>query len=332
MASQTTLVDSLGRLVERVQHKARDYFPELQDVGDVYIKKTRHRAYSDMHFVVIHGVGVKSKELIVKVFPDAQLQFRAMTVVWPHFAGHPCWKIPKPLDYLADFNAFVMEAVDGVSVQARMPWIFYREQSLRMAEDDCYRAGRWLRFYHDLGRANDFAPLDIINKPDLEQTFDELSVERFDRNLSRQLASFLRTLAVRIADKPRPLSHVHGDFTADNVLVNQEHVTALDLWAQTRNTIDHDIASFLNSLLLLRLTRSVSQSAERRLRQAFLGGYFGQGHHDESPILFLQVMGLANVALEILKRRRSRLARVWVKHVVARSIGALAERLGECRS
>ena len=329
MESKTLPEASLVRLLDHVRRRAKEYFPDVKKIEDVRIRRTRRRAYSDIYLVSIRNGRTKSRELIIKVCADAALQFRAMMAVWAHFAEHPCWRIPQPLDYLEDDHALVMEAVGGIPLQARIPWTFWRGESMRSAEKDCNRAGQWLRFYHDLDRTNDFAPLDVINGRGLEETLEELLAAPFNRNLHHQVASFLQLLAARLTERSHPVSHVHGDFTVDNILVDEGHVTALDLWAVSRNIIDHDIASFLNSLLLMRLSSPAPRSVLNQLREAFLVGYFGQGPRDESAIVLLQVKGLADVALEIIARRRSVLARLWVEHVVAHAIGTLTQGFGE---
>jgi tRNA A-37 threonylcarbamoyl transferase component Bud32 len=235
------------------------------------------------------------------------------------------------LDYLEDDHALVMEAVSGITLRARMPWIFWEGESIRSVEKACNRAGQWLRFYHELDRTKDIASLDVIRGRGVEETLNELLATQFNRTLHQQMVSFVGTFAARVSQKPRPVSHVHGDFTADNVLVEREHVTALDLGALSRNTIDHDIASFLNSLLLVRLSSPAPWSVLSRLREAFLGGYFGESVRDESAIIFLQVTGLADVALEIVARRRSVFSRMWVERIVARAIGTLAQELEKAK-
>ena len=88
--------------------------------------------------------------------------------------------------------------------------------------------------------------------------------------------------------------------------------------------IEHDLASFLNSLLLVSLARPVPGPSLRRLRRAFLDGYGGADRYAESALTFLQAFGLPCVVLEILGRRRSRVARWWLERFLSRSLAALS--------
>jgi hypothetical protein len=102
----------------------------------------------------------------------------------------------------------------------------------------------------------------------------------------------------------------------------------LDLSAEFRNVIDLDVASFLNSILMLRLTRPVPSAALEGMREAFLSGYFGTDRFAPIVICFLQGIGLADIALGIAQRRQSPLVREWVERVVS---GGLEKVLVELR-
>ncbi len=321
MIPQIVPKTDIQRLISAVRQRAQDYFPEIQEATEIRITDTNHRPHSDIYNVTLAAERISPRQVIIKVFRGAEVQFHGMTAVWPHFAEHPTLKIPRPLDYLEAASALVMEAVPGASLQARLPRLAWGGRSLLAAEEDCRRAGTWLRYYHDLGRTDETAPLDVASKWDgLNETLAELVEAGLDRGLSRQIAEAVQPLVNRVARKPRPVSHVHGEFTADNLLLDAHRVTALDLWGEHRSAIDHDIASFLNSLFLLRLTRPSPWRALGRLRDAFLDGYFGGEPRDDAAITFLQGIGLCDTAVEILRRRPTALARWWVRHVL---IGAM---------
>jgi len=322
----------LGPLLERLRESIPDYFPEIRDVGEVRVTGMCHRAYSDICRIAIGDGRRPRREVVLKIFQGAEAQFRAMKAVWPYFASHPTWRIPRPLGWVEEGPALVMETASGTPLQDRLPRIAWGGPWLRAAEADCRRAGHWLRFYHDLGRTGQTAVLDVRRKwTDLEECLDQLADAGFKGRLRARLVDCLRPLAERLAHRRLPVSHVHGEFTLDNVLVDANTVTALDLGAETRNVVDHDIASFLNSLVFLRLTRPVPTAALRRLRQAFITGYFGDDQHDWIATAFLQGTGLADVALEIVRRRRSPVARAWLGYFLAGAIKLLEPSDGSCR-
>lgn len=321
-AVSETTGDELRR---RLSERGREYFPELGRAHIVRVTGKPRRAYSQVYRVTLANDSGLRRRLAVKICPNAETQFAAMDKLWPQFALHPTCKIPRPLDCFPDQQALVMELVEGAPLPSRLPWIAWSGAALSRAEADCRRVGQWLRFFHGLAAASDPAPVDLDAKwRGIEESLQELREAGVPPQLSRWLTDRLGVLAERVSRRPRVVSHLHGDFKADNVLVDRQTVTVLDLGPGiTRAAVDHDLASFLTSLFLLPLTRPLSWSALERLRRAFLDGYFGQPSRDESAIVFLHGVGLVDASLEILSRRRSVVARAWITRVLARTISAL---------
>ena len=125
----------------------------------------------------------------------------------------------------------------------------------------------------------------------------------------------------------RPISNIHGDFTADNVLMDSDSVVVLDICAEKRNAVDLDISSFLNSLVMLRLTHPVPWNAIDDMSEAFLHGYFDTDDFSPTTIRFLQCIGLADIALEIVKRRRSKIMHFWVERNVSAALKKIIAQL-----
>ncbi len=313
-----TQVPALGRLVEHVRQRSRDYFPAIGGVRTVRVTAVYCRPYSVICRIAVESDSAAVREVVIKSCPGAGVQFRGMLHVWPHFAAHPTWKIPRPLEVIDEGPALVMEAVSGTSLQARLPWLPWRRRSLAAAAADCRRAGQWLRFYHDLGRTGERKALDVAAKwEDAEESLAALVEAGLDRAHCARISDALQALAARVSGQPLAISHVHGEFTIDNLFLDGDRLTALDLWGEHRNAVHHDLASFLNSLHLLRLTRpAISRTAIARLGREFFHGYFGSEGYDPSAVLFVQAVGLADVGIEICRRRRSPVARAWIGHVL----------------
>jgi Ser/Thr protein kinase RdoA (MazF antagonist) len=197
---------------------------------------------------------------------------------------------------------------------------------VQAAAGQCVKAGRWLRFYHDVeGRAPD-RPLEPGRKwPLLLDAFSELARHGFDRGRLDHVTERLRAVAEDACAEARPVASLHGDFTVKNVLIEDDATIGIDLWGAHENVVDHDIASFLNSLTLLKLTRPAPTRALDRLRDAFLEGYHGARRSPGSATVLLQAIGLADGALEILKRRPTPAARVWVVRTVGAAIDGLVD-------
>jgi hypothetical protein len=313
------------QIVARVRERARRYFPDIGEVADVSVLAADRRAYSDIYRLAICDGHRQAYGVVVKVFPAAEVQFHAMAAVWPRFASHPTWRIPRPLDCLEEGPALVMETVSGAPLNRALPRLAWAGRRIPAAALACGRAGQWLRFYHDLGLVEEAKTMDLQAKCDsLGESLDGLVGAGFDRARAREIHRRLAAMAEGLDGRAVRVSHVHGDFTVDNVLVDGPRITVLDLWAVSRSAVDHDIASFLNSLLLLRLTRPTPGAALGRLRQAFLDDYFAGEPYDDGLIRFLQAVGIADVALEILGRRRSALLRRWVLRGIALALEEIA--------
>jgi hypothetical protein len=327
--TQTHRAELSDGVLQRVRERVQYYFPDVHSIREVRVINSVRRSYSNIHWVRVYADGEPCKKLIVKISETAALQFVAMKSLWPQFDTHATWKIPRPLDYLAQDSALIMEEFAGTPLLDRLPRIFWHHGACQMAESDCRRAGQWLRFYHDAGRATELAPLNAEGIwPGLDETLEELEKTGFKRSLQPLMDEWFVPLVKRVVTELRPISNVHGDFTADNVMMNHESVVVLDLTAEFRKPIDLDIASFLNSILMLRLTRPVPSAAINRMRQAFLTGYFGADESAPMVICFLQGIGLADIALEIVQRRPSNLVHKWVERAVG---SALEKVIGELR-
>ena len=328
MLFQNSKEDALDELLERVRGRVQSYFPEIQSIGHLQVTRSRRRAYSSIHWVAIYADGQPPKTLILKISETAAAQYLAMKAIWPQFEAHPRWKIPRPLDYIPQDSALVMEEISVPPLLERLPWIFWQGRARRTADLDCQRAGQWLRFYHDIGRTDQWVPLNEEGHwPGLDETLKELVTAGFEQSICPVMDHWFVPLVKRIVTEPRPVSNVHGDFKADNVMMNDECVVVLDLTAECRSAIDLDIAAFLNSLLMLRLTRPVPLMAMDRMRQSFLKGYFGTDECALMVICFLQGIGLADIALEIVQRRRSNLAHVWVERIVGTALEVIVNEL-----
>lgn len=312
-------------LVAAVHERAAAYFPGLDGPVEARLTRAIHRPYSDIYWIALRNGKGGGGEVVVKVAPEAATQFRAMQAVWPHFAAHRVWRIPEPLDLLPEGPALVMEAVPGQSLQARSPLVAWWGRGLARAERDCRRAGGWLRFYHDVGASPEGEPVDVgCQWRAIEESRGALGVTGVAAAFSPSLLARFRAVADGLEGQVRPVAHVHGDFSLDNVLVADDRVTALDVFGVHRRARDHDVASFLNSIELLRLTRPVPRRAIGRLRSAFVTAYFGEGERNDGAVVLRQMGGLLDAALEILGRRRSQVARRWIARVIRESLGALA--------
>lgn len=323
----TTAVPAAARvrpvLLEQVRERARDYFPDLGPVRRIRVVARQQRPYSDVLRIRVEDGDARARDVILKVAEAAERQFEAMRRAWSGFAADGALSMPRPLDYLPDGPAVVMESVPGTPLAARLrrtlPW----GASGGSAEARCAQAGRWLRRYHEATMDGGPRPLDAGTKWEfLRESLASLGRAGVNGALLARLEDRLRPVAADACRRSRPVARLHGDFTADNVLVDGARMIGIDVWGTFVNTVDHDMASFLNSLRLIRMTWPVPESTVGRLERAFLGGYCPGETGQSSATVILRAIGLADVGLEILTRRTGWAARAWVRRALTRSLSA----------
>jgi hypothetical protein len=324
----------LRDLVERVRARAPEYFPGLEGGVRVEVRARWQRAESDVYRLAIAADSGTPREVILKMFDAAEIQYhakaqyQAMVSVWPRFAQHETLRIPRPLDYFPEGPAIVMEVIAGESLQTRLARLRWWARSTNPAERECEYAGRWLNYYHGpspLGQGC----LDVDTKlQGFREAIGRLGAVGVGRRHGAKWVEDLQADGEELRSRRLAVSRVHGDFTIDNLLVDGTRVAGLDVWAVDTNAIYHDMATFLNSLVLLRLTRSLSWHVLSRLRLAFLRGYFASEPWDEAALTFLQRIGLVDVALAIRRRRPSLFARALLSHVMVPAMRRLAAGAG----
>jgi hypothetical protein len=305
--------------LKRIETCAATYWPGIQGPVTARISRASHHAYSHVYWIVVEGGGGGIRKVVAKVFPEAEVQFRGMRAVWPAFRDQTHWTIPEPFD-LGPGPAIVMEAVSGKTIQSRMPWVFWRAVAPAHVRQDSRRAGQWLRFYHDLGDGGERRSIDVATKlREARESLTGLAESAFPSASCRRIEAALDQLAERVEGRTWPVSHVHGEFTIDNVLIDDDRrVVVLDLWGKHRGIVHLDVSSFLNSLELIRLTRpTLRRSILRGIRREFLQGYFGGTVYDSSAVVFLQAAGLVDVAAEIGSRHAPALVRRWIARLVS---------------
>jgi tRNA A-37 threonylcarbamoyl transferase component Bud32 len=216
----------------------------------------------------------------------AELQYRALVSLWPQFGNAANFSLPQPLDYFSDLPALVMERVKGASLQQLFGKIVVMPSRRRSLVSTCERTGRWLSHLHV---ATSIVPGKLnVEEKLVHATANLAKLESmgFSSELCRQCADFLNRQADRVALAETKMALVHGDFTVDNVMVDGDRIVALDLTGRDHNAIEHDLATFLNSLRLLRMTMPTPRALLDRCGDAFSGRIFWRWRRAFAGIAF----------------------------------------------
>ena len=178
--------------------------------------------------------------------------------------------VPQPLLLLPAAGAYVMSRVEGEPLTA----CFYRRWDLAALVDVCERAGQWLARFHAAGPLRtDVA--DFASKLILIDEMKQLPVRHpvFEEAL-RDLAS-----STNIASLKLSISWLHGDFKSDNLLIGNERVVGIDIDLRYENSIEHDLAQFMNhlDLILMRYRLIHLRRSATILQDSFVRGYQKSG-------------------------------------------------------
>jgi len=206
----------------------------------------------------------------------------------------------------------------GVRPLAPLPWTLCREHgvyamawvggdtctnlllrsSTKQAEALGESAGHWLRRFHETSalspRRNDF-------EEKLKYVNQFAKAAGGVAPLLLRAADVLGHLAPDAAARTLPASWLHGDFKPDNLLIDQDGVTGLDVQLAFENTVVYDLAPFLNNLFLLRWSpRGFWQRRKlEAVARTFLGAYASDAEHWRLPILWLRAYLLMQVAVPV---------------------------------
>jgi hypothetical protein len=204
--------------------------------------------------------------------PDAsRRQYSSLVLVHQKMLealGH--YDVPEPIVELPTLAGYAMSWLGGSSLSASL-----RSCSVEAALVKCRRAGRWLGWFHHAGPLHsgraDLATKaadvhDMLSRPVASVVFAE-AVSKLERDLSE------------IQQISTSMSWVHGDSKPDNVQLVADTTFGIDIDIRTSNSVEHDLAQFLNDMeLMLRGARYLHLMSHRALlEQAVLGGYSESG-------------------------------------------------------
>lgn len=244
----------------------------------------------------------------------ARRQFDTLQRVHDAMGAQADLSVPRPYVLVAEAGLLGTEWVAGQSMTSAL---FSLRCSSMTARELVARAARWLRRFHD---CHALAPgmLDAQEKLAYLATLDNLPGERFRSILERSAAKAQAIVLAR--------SWVHGDYTADNLLVAAGRTLAVDIEARHENTVVHDLAPFLNYLEL----RAFHPGGWRRLAspealgRTFLETYLGGAVGGIAvPILWLRLYLLLQAWISARGKGASRLR----SSLVDLCYGTVASRL-----
>lgn len=174
-----------------------------------------------------------------------ELQLKALLRYHPVLTDQsPVLKVPRVF-FANSYHRFLgMEWIDGQTLHHCL-WNSPHKKNLLTSYLN--RAGQWLRKFHDLSEPEtvDFVILELmtslnkmINKVGSQKIFSSLF---FSENYN-----FLKKIDKTVSEINTTTKAIqHGDFTPLNIMLNEKNMYALDLWANERKPIEHDVCRMI---------------------------------------------------------------------------------------
>ncbi|WP_153110279.1 phosphotransferase [Propionivibrio limicola] len=192
---------------------------------------------------------------------------KALSAVKTETGTNQIHRVPEPICLIPELAIFAMGWSNGESLTRKLS----RPAILTKRSHWLHQAGEWLGYFHTAG------PLrpGRINLDHRLEVIAELEHLHSGNDVFAKATHRLRETAPRLANGDAWTSWLHGDCKTDNFLIDGNAVIGIDISLAYENTIEYDLAQFLNNLeLTLNSPRHlVFRGLRRGLVKAFLSGY-----------------------------------------------------------
>ena len=202
----------------------------------------------------------------------ASEQFHALEQVYRALAkGDPHFAVAAPLCLDRELATFVMSWIDGESVSKKMR----RPTTFLNGTEWFSDIGAWLGTFHKAGPIRTQA----LRLDERLAVIDDLYASALPHASFARALQLLQETAAPLQNSATEVSWVHGDCKTDNFIIGEGRVYGIDMSIIHENSVEFDIAQFLNNLnLMLSGPRYVYLlSLRSKLEKAFWSGYRSTG-------------------------------------------------------
>jgi Ser/Thr protein kinase RdoA (MazF antagonist) len=291
-SSSVDFVDEIG---ERIREKVASYFPDLASYGgsiDVRVSRrggghdsevyeiamvNGHRDPRQLILKLHRPARAKPEEMAMQARKYAQREYAALSFLWQEFSRRSTrLAVPRPLDYLPEYAALVVEKCQGETLDQALRWARLRRTSSQR-EWLCQQVkacGEWLALFHSVtGRRGN--PSEIYQR--IEGDFYDDLKTCTEVGLNPELAShvamwFERKKRVAFSGDHKLVGY-HCDFGPYNVFLSQNRITVIDLEGLQAGIIYDDLCYFLGMIEAMPVYH-LSHELSQRIKASFLEGYW----------------------------------------------------------
>jgi aminoglycoside phosphotransferase (APT) family kinase protein len=274
---------SLPRTAE-VERRLREH-PVLR-CSDMELVRKHRVTYSELleyrhqsdpgkpRILVKHRLGIVPPEKTLKNF---EKEFRGLEALWNRAGSSLVGTVPKPLAYLPEVLAIVLEKLPGRNLETVMKWEGNRVTGplrVRTFRKLAQGIGRWLRCFHDATVQPPDIHASSVYLAKVSKWVSSCREAGLDAAVAREVLDRTNTASDRAQGEELPMAASHGDLIPVNVLVDQGRVAVVDFGGyREREPVYEDLAMFLAYLGLMEDSGFYWRRAIQVMAQSFLEGY-----------------------------------------------------------
>jgi hypothetical protein len=185
--------------------------------------------------------------------------------------------VPEPLLALPKKGILVTSKLPGTPLTATLKKYGNRlcgPFSVSAIRETAQRAGKWLKTFQDATRSEPLAFDTDSFLADLEGRLSRLHSRGFELGLAAEILKHVSLQIASFDGKLIPAAARHGDFIAQNVLIEGDRVGVVDFEGfAERDAVYEDLGTFLGYLLVLGTRLPYSPPSLEAARLGFLSGF-----------------------------------------------------------
>jgi thiamine kinase-like enzyme len=214
------------------------------------------------------------KDLTDRALIRCQTEFEELSRAFDFFSARKDGMgVVRPLDYLDEYNAVLVESASGSDIG-----ILIQERPQRLC-DYLKRCGQWLRiFQNELHGVQQRTWKAAEFEANLLKRIDAVRNHGVAARTLQQISESILSRLNSIPSRDVPWSMLHGDYKPRHIWATPNAIQVIDFGNSHEGDCYRDVAAFLVELKLLSLIRPwFGAHSSDAHSEAFLAGYFNGG-------------------------------------------------------